>query len=140
MTFHCVQKCPITAKGARCGRGESLESPPGREKFLAEVHKWVEEYGGKICTQMRRLGTSCDWSRQAYTMDPQLSAAVKEAFLRMHADGLIYRDVRLVNWDCLLQTAVSESEVRNTPSPDSCSLRCKVLASRRTGRTRTCFH
>jgi len=75
----------------------------------------VEEYGGKICTQMRRLGTSCDWSRQAYTMDPQLSAAVKEAFLRLHADGLIYRDVRLVNWDCRLQTAVSESEV--TPPP-----------------------
>jgi isoleucyl-tRNA synthetase len=88
---------------------------PGREKFLAEVHKWVEEYGGKICTQMRRLGTSCDWSRQAYTMDDQLSAAVKEAFLRMHADGLIYRDVRLVNWDCRLKTAVSESEVSAPP-------------------------
>lgn len=83
----------------------------GRERFLVEVHKWVEEYGGKICHQMRRLGTSCDWSRQAFTMDEQLSAAVKEAFLRMHADGLIYRDVRLVNWDCVLRTAVSDSEV-----------------------------
>ena len=71
----------------------------------------MELYGGKICRQMRRLGTSCDWSRQAYTMDSKLSAAVKEAFLRMHKEGLIYRDVRLVNWDCRLQTAVSDSEV-----------------------------
>ena len=97
---------------------------PGREAFLAEVHKWVEVYGGKICTQMRRLGTSCDWSRQAYTMDAQLSAAVQEAFLRMHAEGLIYRDVRLVNWDCILQTAVSDSEVKHRPPPLSC---CRVL-------------
>lgn len=78
---------------------------------MEKVHQWVDEYGGKICHQMRRLGTSCDWSRQAFTMDAQLSAAVKEAFLRMHADGLIYRDVRLVNWDCILLTAVSDSEV-----------------------------
>lgn len=85
--------------------------PPGREGFLKEVHRWVDEYGGKICKQMRRLGTSCDWSRQAFTMDEQCSAAVQEAFLRMHADGLIYRDVRLVNWDCILLTAVSDSEV-----------------------------
>ena len=82
----------------------------------------MEVYGGKICTQMRRLGTSCDWSRQAYTMDAQLSAAVQEAFLRMHAEGLIYRDVRLVNWDCILQTAVSDSEVkhRRPPLPRCC--------------------
>lgn len=78
---------------------------------MKEVHRWVDEYGGKICKQMRRLGTSCDWSRQAFTMDEQCSAAVQEAFLRMHADGLIYRDVRLVNWDCILLTAVSDSEV-----------------------------
>ena len=83
----------------------------GREGFLREVHRWVDEYGGKICKQMRRLGTSCDWSRQAFTMDEQCSAAVQEAFLRMHKDGLIYRDVRLVNWDCMLLTAVSDSEV-----------------------------
>ena len=78
---------------------------------MKEVHGWVDEYGGKICKQMRRLGTSCDWSRQAFTMDEQCSAAVQEAFLRMHKDGLIYRDVRLVNWDCRLLTAVSDSEV-----------------------------
>ena len=88
----------------------------GREKFLAEVHKWVDEYGGKICNQMRRLGTSCDWTRQAYTMNEQLSRAVKEAFLRMHKDGLIYRDVRLVNWDSTLRTAVSDSEVAKSPA------------------------
>ena len=84
----------------------------GREKFLGEVHEWVDEKGGQILQQLRRLGASPDWSRQAYTMSPQLSAAVLEAFLRMHAAGLIYRDNRLVNWDTRLQSAVSDIEVR----------------------------
>ena len=83
----------------------------GREKFLEEVWKYVEEYGGKICHQLRRLGSSVDWSRQAFTMDENLSAAVKEAFVRLHAEGLIYRDNRLVNWCCKLKTAVSDIEV-----------------------------
>ena len=78
---------------------------------MAETYKWVDKYGGAICNQMRRLGTSCDWSRQAFTMDAKLSAAVKGAFFRMHAQGLIYRDVRLVHWDCRLKTAVSDAEV-----------------------------
>lgn len=87
----------------------------GRKKFLEEVHKWVDEKGGQILQQLRRLGASPDWGRQAYTMSPQLSAAVLEAFLRMHAAGLIYRDNRLVNWDTRLQSAVSDIEVQ-TPA------------------------
>ena len=83
----------------------------GREKFLEEVYKWVDEYGGRICTQLRRLGSSLDWGRQRFTMDSTLSKAVKEAFVRMHDKGLIYRDNRLVNWCCTLTTAVSEIEV-----------------------------
>ena len=91
----------------------------GREKFVDEVHKWVEDKGGKILQQLRRLGASPDWSRQAYTMTPQLSRAVLESFLRMHAGGLIYRDNRLVNWDTRLQSAVSDIEV---PPPGLLSL------------------
>ncbi len=131
---------------------------PGREAFLAEVYKHVEQYGGNICAQLRRMGTSADWSRQvarpspawprvrrgalpaawppvralrgrapvspprvsdfgapqAFTMDANLSAAVREAFVRLHAEGLIYRENRLVNWDCRLRTAVSDIEARAT--------------------------
>ena len=83
----------------------------GREAFLEEVWKYVDEYGGKICHQLRRLGSSVDWERQAFTMDDNLSTAVKEAFVRFHAEGLIYRDNRLVNWCCKLKTAVSDIEV-----------------------------
>lgn len=72
----------------------------------------MDEKGGKILQQLRRLGASPDWSKQAYTMSPQLSKAVLEAFLRMHANGLIYRDNRLVNWDTRLQSAVSDIEAR----------------------------
>ena len=98
--------------------GQRLRRPrcAGREKFLGEVHRWVDEKGGQILQQLRRLGASPDWSRQAYTMSPQLSAAVLEAFLRMHAGGLIYRDNRLVNWDTRLQSAVSDIEVQCLPS------------------------
>ena len=76
----------------------------------------MDEKGGQILQQLRRLGASPDWSRQAYTMSPQLSAAVLEAFLRMHAAGLIYRDNRLVNWDTSLQSAVSDIEVHCLPN------------------------
>ena len=84
----------------------------GREKFIVEVFKWVKTYGGKIQGQIRRMGASVDWSREAFTMDEKLSNAVIEAFLRMHASGLIYRHNRLVHWDCTLKTAVSEIEVQ----------------------------
>jgi len=83
----------------------------GREEFLERVWKWKEESGGTITRQMRRLGTSVDWSRDKFTMDPDLSRAVTEVFVRLHDEGLIYRGKRLVNWDPVLLTAVSDLEV-----------------------------
>jgi len=83
----------------------------GREKFLERVFEWKDVYGGKICNQLRRIGSSMDWSREAFTMDEKLSKAVKEAFVRMYDEGLIYRDNRLVNWSCQLKTAISDIEV-----------------------------
>jgi valyl-tRNA synthetase len=85
----------------------------GREAFLAEVWKWKEESGGTIARQMRRLGASCDWSRERFTMDEGLSRAVRRAFVLLHRAGLVYRDLRLVNWDCALETAVSDLEVQS---------------------------
>ena len=83
----------------------------GREAFLQRVWAWKEDYGGRILRQLRRLGSSVDWTREAFTMDENLSKAVREAFARLHAEGLIYRDNRLVNWCCRLKTAVSDIEV-----------------------------
>ncbi|KAF9598518.1 hypothetical protein IFM89_028050 [Coptis chinensis] len=83
----------------------------GRERFVSEVWKWKDEYGGTILDQKRRLGASLDWSRQCFTMDETRSKAVTEAFVRLHREGLIYRDYRLVNWDCVLRTAISDIEV-----------------------------
>jgi valyl-tRNA synthetase len=85
----------------------------GREKFLEKVWEWKEESGGTITRQIRRLGSSVDWSRERFTMDDGLSTAVKEAFVRLHEDGLIYRGKRLVNWDTTLHTAISDLEVEN---------------------------
>ncbi len=85
----------------------------GREKFVERVWAWKEESGSTITGQMRRLGSSCDWSRERFTMDPALSNAVIETFVRLHEDGLIYRGSRLVNWDPTLGTAVSDLEVEN---------------------------
>ncbi|SFP54331.1 valyl-tRNA synthetase [Nitrosomonas cryotolerans] len=86
----------------------------GREAFLERVWQWKEESGSTITRQMRRLGTSCDWSRERFTMDPVLSRAVTEVFVRLYREGLIYRGKRLVNWDPVLQTAVSDLEVVST--------------------------
>ncbi|MEZ5494179.1 MAG: valine--tRNA ligase [Pseudomonadales bacterium] len=83
----------------------------GREKFLEKVWDWKAESGGTITQQIRRLGSSVDWSRERFTMDDGLSEAVKEAFVRLHEDGLIYRGKRLVNWDPKLHTAISDLEV-----------------------------
>ena len=85
----------------------------GRDKFLEKVWEWKEESGGNITRQIRRLGSSVDWSRERFTMDDGLSEAVKEAFVRLHEDGLIYRGKRLVNWDPKLHTAISDLEVEN---------------------------
>ena len=83
----------------------------GREQFLERVWKWKAESGNTITRQMRRLGTSVDWSRDKFTMDPELSRSVTEVFVRLHDEGLIYRGKRLVNWDPVLLTAVSDLEV-----------------------------
>lgn len=85
----------------------------GREQFLEKVWEWKEQSGGNISRQIRRLGSSVDWSRERFTMDDGLSDAVKEAFVRLHEDGLIYRGKRLVNWDTKLHTAISDLEVEN---------------------------
>ena len=85
----------------------------GREKFIDKVWEWKEQSGGAITKQIRRLGSSVDWSRERFTMDEGLSNAVKEVFVRLHEDGLIYRGKRLVNWDPKLQTALSDLEVES---------------------------
>ena len=91
----------------------------GREKFLERVWKWKEESGSTITRQMRRMGTSCDWSRERFTMDETLSKAVTEVFVQLYREGLIYRGKRLVNWDPVLQTAVSDLEVISTEEEGS---------------------
>ena len=83
----------------------------GRETFLSRVWQWKEESGGTITQQLRRLGASPDWQRERFTMDEGLSVAVREVFVRLHEEGLIYQDKRLVNWDPALQTAISDLEV-----------------------------
>lgn len=89
----------------------------GREKFLERVWAWKEEYGGHITKQIRRLGASCDWSRERFTLDEGLSKAVREAFVRLYEKGLIYRGPRLINWSPGLKTAVSDLEVEYAEEP-----------------------
>ncbi|NYT61330.1 valine--tRNA ligase [Alcaligenaceae bacterium] len=83
----------------------------GREKFVEKVWEWKQESGNAITEQFRRLGSSCDWDREYFTMDDNLSRGVVETFVRLHEQGLIYRGKRLVNWDPVLGTAVSDLEV-----------------------------
>ncbi|HYD38048.1 MAG TPA: valine--tRNA ligase, partial [Allosphingosinicella sp.] len=83
----------------------------GREEFVAKVWEWKAKSGGTIINQLRRLGASCDWSRERFTLDEGLSAAVRKVFVQLYKDGLIYRDKRLVNWDPHFQTAISDLEV-----------------------------
>lgn len=85
----------------------------GREAFLKRVWEWKAQSGGMIVGQLKRLGASCDWSRERFTMDEGLSTAVRKVFVQLHKDGLIYRDKRLVNWDPHFQTAISDLEVEN---------------------------
>ena len=84
-----------------------------RKNFVAKVWEWKEKSGNTITTQMRRMGDSVDWSREYFTMDPKLSKTVTETFVRLYEQGLIYRGKRLVNWDPVLQSAVSDLEVEN---------------------------
>ena len=86
----------------------------GRAKFVERVWTWKEQSGGLISRQLHRLGASADWSRERFTLDEGLSLAVRKVFVELHRAGLIYKDKRLVNWDCQLQTAVSDLEVDQT--------------------------
>src|ERR1700734_980934 len=83
----------------------------GREAFVERVWAWKNTSGGTIARQLRRLGASVDWKRDKFTMDPELSQAVTEAFVRLYREGLIYRGKRLGNWDPVLKTALSDLEV-----------------------------
>ena len=83
----------------------------GREKFLDEVWKWKEQYGGKIIQQLRTIGTACDWPRERFTFDEGLSNAVQEVFIRLYNDGLIYKGHRIINWCPKSRTALSDEEV-----------------------------
>ncbi len=85
----------------------------GRDAFVKEIWDWKQESGGNITRQLRRLGASIDWSRERFTMDPALSHSVREVFIKLYEEGLIYRGKRLVNWDPVLLTAISDLEVTN---------------------------
>src|SRR3990170_1033718 len=89
----------------------------GREEFLKRTWSWKEKYGGIIADQIRRLGASCDWERERFTLDEGLSRAVREAFVRLYEKGLIYRGPRLINWSPGLKTAVSDLEVEYSQEP-----------------------
>ena len=93
--------------------GKTTRQQLGREAFTERVWQWKEQYGGAITDQMRRLGASVDWSREYFTMDERLSLAVKESFVRLWEQGLIYRGAYIVNWDPQIQTAVSDLEVES---------------------------
>jgi valyl-tRNA synthetase len=97
---------------SQAGKNEDRRSL-GREEFIKRVWAWKEESGGMIFQQLRRLGASCDWSRERFTMDEGLSAAVLKVFVQLYKEGLIYKDKRLVNWDPHFETAISDLEVEN---------------------------
>ncbi len=87
----------------------------GREEFLRRVLEWQDKHGGIIIEQLKRLGCSCDWSRQRYTLDPAYAAAVQKVFVELYNKGLIYRGRRMINWDPAAQTALSDEEVISKP-------------------------
>jgi len=91
--------------------GEPSRQAMGREKFIEHIWQWRERSGGRIAHQLRRLGASCDWSRERFTMDSGLSQAVVTVFVTLYKQGLVYKDRRLVNWDPQLLTAISDLEV-----------------------------
>ncbi|MEO0920561.1 MAG: class I tRNA ligase family protein, partial [Pseudomonadota bacterium] len=93
--------------------GEPSRRDLGRDEFVKRVWQWKEESGGTIFNQLKRLGASCDWNRERFTMDEGLSEAVLEVFVRLYNEGLIYRGKRLVNWDPKFETAISDLEVEN---------------------------
>jgi valyl-tRNA synthetase len=109
-TDHAGIATQMLVERALMAEGKSRKEM-GREAFIDRVWQWKQQYGGAITTQMRRLGASVDWSREYFTMDDRLSKAVIEAFVRLHEQGLVYRGAYIVNWDPVIQTAVSDLEV-----------------------------
>jgi valyl-tRNA synthetase len=101
---------------AEAGKNEDRRSL-GREEFVKRVWEWKEVSGGRIFEQLRRLGASCDWTRERFTMDEGLSQAVRRVFVQLYKEGLIYKDTRLVNWDPHFETAISDLEVQNKEVP-----------------------
>ncbi|XRB14513.1 valine--tRNA ligase [Pseudoscourfieldia marina] len=110
-TDHAGIATQLVVEKDLAAQGEPGRTEMGREAFTERVWSWKQQYGSAITSQMRRLGASCDWSRERFTLDEGLSDAVYEAFLRLHNDDLIYRDSYMVNWSVSLQTAVSDLEV-----------------------------
>ncbi|MDP6793714.1 MAG: class I tRNA ligase family protein, partial [Anaerolineales bacterium] len=106
----------LQVEKALVAEGSSREQI-GRAAFIKRAWDWKNEYGGKITNQLRRLGASCDWERERFTLDEGLSRAVHEAFVRLYEKGLIYRGPRLINWSPGLKTAVSDLEVDYSEEP-----------------------
>ena len=125
----CGSREPITRASQRnwllkagLKRKGCPEKSMSRDEFLQRVWQWKEESGGMITQQMRRIGSSVDWSRERFTMDPGLSAAVQKVFIQLYEEGLIYRGTRLVNWDPKLGTAISDLEVISEEEPAHCGI------------------
>ena len=112
-TDHAGIATQMVVERKLAAEGKPGREEMGREKFIEKIWEWKEESGGTITQQMRRLGNSVDWETERFTMDDGFYKGVQEAFVRLHADGLIYRGKRLVNWDPKLHTAISDLEVEN---------------------------
>ena len=110
-TDHAGIATQMVVERKLAAEGKADRRSLGRAAFLDEVWRWKDESGSTILNQLRRLGASCDWSRERFTMDEGLSRAVVRVFVALHRDGLIYKDKRLVNWDPKFQTAISDLEV-----------------------------
>lgn len=115
-TDHAGIATQLQVEKLLASQGRSREEI-GREKFEQEVWQWKDKYGSQITHQIRRLGASCDWKRERFTLDEGLSAAVREAFVRLYEKGLIYRGPRMTNWSPGLRTAVSDLEVEYVEEP-----------------------
>src|SRR5471032_1316302 len=112
-TDHAGIATQMVVERQLAAEGNMTRRDMGREAFVEKIWEWKAKSGGTITNQLRRLGASCDWSRERFTLDDGLSAAVRKVFVTLYKQGLIYRDKRLVNWHPELQTAVSDLEVAN---------------------------
>src|ERR1700752_1967494 len=113
---HAGLATQAVGEGQGAHRTHAPSREMGREAFIKRVWEWKAESGGTIISQLKRLGASCDWSRERFTMDEGLSRAVLKVFVALYREGLIYKDKRLVNWDPKLKTAISDLEVQQVES------------------------